>query len=156
MGIFSMGLFLCPLRSRVYVVSLHRKIVKLKMENMNNYIELILTALTSGSLGWLFTLKYTRQGAKAEATEKVQQVYDKMIEDLMKEREQMKSDRQEAMNDKKELEKRLDRAELEIQQNTRVVRSMQPFLCSVMDCKLRQSMTLANLKADADNSQNQK
>lgn len=143
---------MCPLCSRVMCVSLHRKNIK-RMEFMNTYIEILLTALASGSLGWLFTLKYTRQSAKADATEKVQQVYDKMIEDLMKDREQMKEERSEAVSERKELEKRLGNAEKEIQQNTRVVRSMQPFLCSIIDCKLRKDMNLAEINNNK-NTQN--
>ena len=44
-------------------------------------ITAIITALCTGGLTWLFTLRYTRKQAEADAMKSVQEVYQGLIED---------------------------------------------------------------------------
>ena len=48
----------------------------------NEILALIVTAVTSGSLSWLVTIKFTRKQAEADAMKSVQDVYQELIKDL--------------------------------------------------------------------------
>lgn len=50
----------------------------------------IVTALCTGSLSWLFTLRYTRKEAEAGAMEHVQRVYQTLVADLQADRSNLK------------------------------------------------------------------
>lgn len=52
----------------------------------------IVTALCSGSLTWIVTLKFTRKEAEAKAMAQIQLVYQSLIGDFQKEREEMKTE----------------------------------------------------------------
>lgn len=57
---------------------------------MMDVITIIVTAVCSGSLSWLFTLRYTRQQAKTDAMKSVQDVYQELIEDLRADRSSLR------------------------------------------------------------------
>ena len=53
----------------------------------NEWIGYMVTALASGSLSWITTVKWTRQQAKSDAMKSVQDVYQELVEDLKRDRD---------------------------------------------------------------------
>lgn len=97
----------------------------------------IVSSLCTGGLTWLFTLKYTRKQAEADAMLSVQNVYQQIIEDL-------KTDRVELKENIKTLKERDDQKERDIRdltqkvkENEREIKSMKPNLCGRKDCTQR-------------------
>lgn len=64
-------------------------------ENMEtlNIILPIITGLLGGGATWLFTIKYTRRQAEADAMEKFQAVYQGLINDLFDDRSKLREER---------------------------------------------------------------
>lgn len=86
----------------------------------------IVSSLCTGGLTWLFTLKYTRKQAEADAMLSVQNVYQQIIEDL-------KTDRAELKENIKELA-------LKVSENEREIKAMKPSLCGRKGCNQRISI----------------
>ena len=82
----------------------------------------IVSSLCTGGLTWLFTLKYTRKQAEADAMLSVQNVYQQIIEDL-------KTDRAELKENIKE-----------VSENEREIKAMKPNLCGRKGCNQRISI----------------
>lgn len=83
-------------------------------------ISALVTAFCSGGLVWIFTVKYTRKQAQADAMKSVQEVYQTTIQDMKQERTELKSEI-------KELKK-------EVAGNTQDIKEMKPFLCYRRGC----------------------
>lgn len=83
-------------------------------------ISTLVTACCSGSLVWLFTVKYTRKQAQADAMKSVQEVYQTTIQDMKQERTELKAEI-------RELKK-------EVAGNTLDIKEMKPFLCYRRGC----------------------
>lgn len=117
-----------------------------------------------GGIGYLLTLKYTRrkeaaeaESAGAQATKEVQEVYQTMLDDMKKEREeqkvyvdQLKDDRRQLRDERNELRKRQDELEesvralrIEVARNGRMVEAIRPFLCGRPNCKDRMLVTVS-------------
>ena len=104
-------------------------------------ITAVVTAFCTGGLTWLFTLRYTRKQAEADAMKSVQEVYQKLIEDLKSDRQDLKKRFDELDNKYKEVLHKCNEMEKEIRQNYRVMDTMKPFLCGVKGCLQRKSIT---------------
>lgn len=111
-------------------------------------ITAIITALCTGGLTWLFTLRYTRKQAEADAMKSVQEVYQGLIGDMKNDRKELKNAYQEqkkrfdeADNKYKEVLQKCNEMEKAIKQNARVMDTMKPFLCGVKNCPNRKSIT---------------
>lgn len=115
----------------------------------------IATLLLGGGGGAFFTWRYQRQRAKAEAmgseataTEKVQDVYQQLIEDIKTDRDEqkayiqeLKEDRHHLRLDRDDLRKRQDELEEQVRtlqkdvaRNGRMVDCMRPLLCGREGC----------------------
>ena len=97
---------------------------------------------------WLFTLRYTRKQAEADAMKSVQEVYQELIEDMKNDRKELKNAYQEQKkrfdevdNKYKEVLQKCNEMEKAIKQNARVMDTMKPFLCGVKNCPNRKSIT---------------
>ncbi|MCA6042157.1 hypothetical protein KFX61_15160 [Bacteroides thetaiotaomicron] len=104
-------------------------------------ITAIITALCTGGLTWLFTLRYTRKQAEADAMKSVQEVYQGLIEDLKNDRQELKKRFDEVDNKYKEVLQKCNEMEKAIRRNTRAMDTMKPFLCGVKNCPHRESIT---------------
>lgn len=97
---------------------------------MMDVITIIVTAVCSGSLSWLFTLRYTRQQAKSDAMKSVQDVYQELIEDL-------RADRSSLRDKISDMEKQLQSLSDEVASNAKKLHALRPFVCYVQDCPNR-------------------
>lgn len=129
-----------------------------------NSIEGILGLLFGGSgIGAIITWKFSRRKAKAEAesqeinvAQEVQETYQKMLADKNEEVSdknriinELREDRDHFRQDRNELRARIEKTESTIRElqekvdaNTHEMNLMRPFLCSVLGCKMRQSMDI--------------
>lgn len=125
----------------------------------------IVTLLVGGGGGAFFTWRYQRRRAKAEAmdseataTEKVQDVYQQLIEDVKADRDEqkryiaeLKEDRRHLREDRDELRKRQDELEeqvrglqREVARNGRQLECLRPFLCGRRNCPDRVPVTISD------------
>lgn len=94
----------------------------------------IITGLCTGSLAWLFTVKFTRKEAEASAMGKVQEVYQALINDLQHDRDNLKT----RLTD---MEQRVNVLEVTVRNNERILSKTSPFLCRLAaTCKVREKM----------------
>lgn len=102
-------------------------------EAMNEIWTILITAITSGGLGWIFTARWTRKQAEADAMKSVQEVYQEMIDDLRKDRQSLKMKVE-------ELERQVAGLESEVKRNAAALNALKPFLCYVEDCPNRKKV----------------
>lgn len=102
-------------------------------ETMNEIWTILITAITSGGLGWIFTARWTRKQAEADAMKSVQEVYQEMIDDLRKDRQSLKMKVE-------ELERQVAGLESEVKRNAAALNALKPFLCYVEDCPNRKKV----------------
>lgn len=88
-------------------------------------ISSLISAIGSGGFVWLFTIKYTRKQAEADAMKSVQDVYQTLVADLKTEREELK----ESICELKET----------VAKNTNDIQRMRPNLCGKRQCRDRQT-----------------
>lgn len=98
----------------------------------------IITALCSGSLSWLFTLKYQRKEAEASVTAKVQEVYNNMINDLQSDRERLKSQIGSIQDDRDRLKMTVEEIQCQVlslkkqvEKNERLIKQLRPSACAL-------------------------
>lgn len=91
---------------------------------MNDTIISTLTsALCSGGLTWIFTIRYARKQAEADSMKSVQEIYQGLVEDLKKEREDLKTE--------------IEKLKVTVENNTRDINAMRPKLCGKANCVSR-------------------
>lgn len=90
-------------------------------------ITTIISSVCTGGLTWLFTLKYTRKQAEADAMKSLQEVYKGIIEDL-------KTDREENRKEIEQLTARVKGLEQNQQNALSIINEMQPFWCGTEGC----------------------
>lgn len=121
-----------------------------------------------GGGGAFFMWKYQRKKAKAEAetaevdaAKELQDMYQQMladakadredrkvqIEELRKERDHYKSDRNELRDRLDEMDKKMRDLQFEVARNGRQIELMRPFICTDLSCKLRQRGTISDIEA---------
>ena len=114
--------------------------------------------LGGGGLGIFFTWQYTRRKEKAEAeqaevnvTKEMQDMYQQLIDDVKKDRDEqkayiveLKDDRRSLREERDELRERIDKMDEDLRglkrdvaRYGRQVEMMRPFLCTKLDCKAR-------------------
>lgn len=86
-------------------------------------ISTFMSALCSGGLTWLFTIRYARKQAEADSMKSVQEIYQKLVEDLKTEREELKAE--------------IDKLKVTVENNTRDINAMRPKLCGKVSCSIR-------------------
>ena len=99
-------------------------------EFFTTYLEPIILFISGGGLATLFTVKYTRKTAQADAMKAVQDVYQETITDLRKDKELMKEE-------STEFRKKIELMQKEIEQNTRDITRLSSLKCTVTTCTLR-------------------
>lgn len=104
-----------------------------------------------GALGGLLTWRFTRRKAKAEAIEaeaeaeqkkaeaeqERQNYYQQLIEDIAKDRDYYKSERDELRGRLDSMEGQVRDLQRDVARNGRVVESLRPFICTDLSCKKR-------------------
>lgn len=140
--------------------------------DFDSIVPVLITALFSGGLSSILTIKYTRirvrgeaRQAENEATKAVQDVYQELVDDVKKDREEQKQyiaelkedrnhlrqDRDELRVENQKLRKVMVELQTEIQdikniqaRQGRKIESLSPFIC-IKDCKNRMSSTISEL-----------
>ena len=100
------------------------------MEFITTYLEPILLFISGGGLAAVFTVKYTRKTAQADAMKAVQDVYQETIQDLRSDKEIMKTEN-------KEMRDQISILEKTVKQNCKDIRELKSYKCVVLDCKNR-------------------
>lgn len=90
---------------------------------ITTYLNDIILFITGGGFAGIFTLKYTRKTAQADAMKAVQDVYQETIQDLRADKEEMK--------------KEIAELRKEVYRNTEDIKTLKSYKCVTMDCKLR-------------------
>lgn len=125
-------------------------ICNVMIEDNNIWVILItnvVTLLSGGGLGWVFTIKSLKRQQEADAMKSAQEVYRGVIEDLNQERNRLQGtiERMEAEN--QERSAKLAAMERQVTVIRRQLSGMKPLLCGVKDCDKRRSI---NLKSDEE------
>lgn len=115
------------------------------IEESNIWVILItnvVTLLSGGGLGWVFTIKSLKRQQEADAMKSAQEVYRGVIEDLNQERGRLQGtiERMEAEN--QERSAKLAGVERELTVIRRQLSWMKPLLCGVKDCEKRKPINL--------------
>lgn len=97
---------------------------------ISTYLEPILAFISGGGLVSIFTLKYSKKQAEANAMRAVQEVYQNTIKDLQADKEIMKQDNRELRAQISELQK-------SVHQNSKDISLLKEFKCIVTDCPKR-------------------
>ena len=102
----------------------------------------VVTLLSGGGLGWVFTIKSLKRQQEADAMKSAQEVYRGVIEDLNQERGRLQGtiERMEAEN--QERSAKLAGVERQLVVIKRQLSWMKPLLCGVKDCEKRKPINL--------------
>ena len=110
----------------------------------------ILSLLFGGSVISIVTWRYARRKAEAEAKQAEaeakkgdQDYYQQMIDDVAKDRDYNKKERDEYRDTIKSYDVRIEDLERRVARNGRMVESLRPFICTNLDCKLRHRATIS-------------
>lgn len=107
----------------------------------------VVTLLSGGGLGWVFTIKSLKRQQEADAMKSAQEVYRGVIEDLNTERNRLQGTIERMEADNKERSAKLAGVERELTVIRRQLSWMKPLLCGVKDCDRRKPI---NLKDDEE------
>lgn len=115
------------------------------MEEGNIWVMIVsnvVTLLSGGGLGWVFTIKSLKRQQEADAMKSAQEVYRGVIEDLNQERGRLQGtiERMEAEN--RERSAKLAGVERQLTVIKRQLSWMKPLLCGVKDCERRKPINL--------------
>jgi hypothetical protein len=110
----------------------------------------IATLLLGSSGGAFFTWKWIRRKSQAEASQAEnealkgkQDYYQQMMDDIAKDRDYYKKERDCMRDTIKSYDTRIDDLERRVARNGRMVESLRPFICTNLDCKLRHRATIS-------------
>lgn len=123
---------------------------------LENIIIALISAITSGGLASIFTLRATRRKADADAMQSIQDVYQQTLQDqqsyidkLRDTRDHLVADREEMRRENNELRQRLNdmdekvrQLEHDVARNVRMLHALRPFLCGRIDCPNRTDVDL--------------
>lgn len=101
----------------------------------------LLGVLIGGSGGAFFMWKWQSRKAKAEAEKEEQGYYQTMMEDIAKDRDYYKQERDEYRRTIKDYDARIDQLERAVARNGRMVEAMRPFMCGDLKCPHRIRVT---------------
>jgi predicted nucleotidyltransferase len=106
-----------------------------------NYTQIILAIIgvlaSASGITAIFTIPYIRRKASAEATSKIQDVYQETIEDLRKDKEILKAEKAELQKDKSELKREIEELRQIVWQNTKDIAQLKDLACLKEKCKTR-------------------
>ena len=126
---------------------------------LDTWIAIIGLFLGGGGIGTFFTWKYTKRKEKAEAesaettaAKELQDIYQQLIDDVKKDRDEqktyigeLKEDRRHLREERDELRNRQEKTEEEVRELKKIqarqgmkIEAMRPFLCYDTKCKKRQ------------------
>lgn len=109
------------------------------METLN-IITPIVTLVLGGGVAWLFTIKYTRRQAEADAMQHFQTVYQGLIKDLQEDRANLRLEIQDMKNQLTSDSERIKKLEEGQQKNVNVIKQLARLACvkapSCADCVL--------------------
>lgn len=115
-------------------------------ESISEWMGYFATAIASGSISWITTVKWTRQQAKSDAMKSVQDVYQELMEDLKHDRDAQRQENERLTEKLKEYGKRFDELESKCEQNERRyieqekrIHALRPLVCSVVSCPNRKN-----------------
>ncbi len=94
------------------------------------YAEPILLFISGGGLSAIFTVKYTRKTAQADAMKAIQDVYQETIQDLRSDKEIIKKENMEMRDQISNLDKI-------VKQNCIDIHELKSYKCIVLNCKNR-------------------
>ena len=83
------------------------------------------TLMAGGGLGGLLTARYKRKQEKNEAEKGMQEIYQKMIDDLMEDRNFYKAQTEQMREQIVELNRKVERLESEVRENRKTMREWQ-------------------------------
>lgn len=83
------------------------------------------TLMAGGGLGGLLTARYKRKQEKNEAEKGMQEIYQKMIDDLMEDRNFYKAQTEQLREQIIELNRKVERLESEVRENRKTMREWQ-------------------------------
>ena len=121
----------------------------------------ILSLLFGGSVISIVTWRYARRKAEAEAKQAEaeakkgdQDYYQQMMDDIAKDRDYYKKERDCMRDTIKSYDTRIDDLERKVARNGRMVESLRPFICTDLSCKLRHRAVIsANGEIDTTEQQ---
>lgn len=140
-------------------------------------ISVISLLLGGGGLGFFFSWRYNRRKEKAEAEQaettaakEMQDMYQQLIDDVKKDRDEqkayiveLKDDRQHLRQERDDLRKRLEQVEemvhnlqIAVARNGRMVEAMRPLLCGRRGCKDRVAVTFEGEEMQAKQRRSRK
>ena len=102
----------------------------------------VVTLLSGGGLGWVFTIKSLKRQQEADAMKSAQEVYRGVIEDLNTERNRLQGTIERMEADNKERSAKLAGVERELTVIRRQLSWIKPLLCGVKDCEKRKPINL--------------
>jgi hypothetical protein len=100
------------------------------MNLLSSYLEPILLFISGGGFATVFTIKYTRKSAQANAMKAVQEVYQETIQDLRDDKEVIKRENNEMRSQILDLKQT-------VKQNCIDIDELKSYKCVVMDCRNR-------------------
>lgn len=103
---------------------------------MNDLLILIASNLCTGSLSWLFTLKYSKQQAEATAMEQVQKIYQTLVSDIKEDRDALRADRELLKQQVQDMEKRIAELEATVTKNEQIIASLTKELSNARNKKI--------------------
>lgn len=121
----------------------------------------ILSLLFGGSVISIVTWRYARRKAEAEAKQAEaeakkgdQDYYQQMMDDIAKDRDYYKKERDCMRDTIKSYDTRIDDLERKVARNGRMVESLRPFICTDLSCRLRHRAVIsANGEIDTTEQQ---
>lgn len=119
------------------------------MEETNIWVVIItnlVTLLSGGGLGWLFTIKSMRKQHEADAMKSAQEVYRGVIEDLNADRQRWQDVAEKLQAELEVAHRELNNIKRQIQSLQRQLAATRFLLCGDMNCLNRQKYTLKNEK----------
>lgn len=99
-------------------------------EFLGTYLEPILLFISGGGLASLFTVKYIRKTAQANAMKAVQEVYQETIQDLRSDKEIMKKENT-------EMREQISDLKMTVKQNCIDINELKIHKCVVVNCRNR-------------------
>ena len=111
-----------------------------------------LSLIFGGSIISIVTWRFARQKAAAEAKEaeamkEKQDYYQQMADDLARDRDYYKGERDEYRKTIKAYDERMDVLERNQARQGRMIEAMRPFLCADLSCKLRKRVVASDIVA---------
>ena len=98
------------------------------MELLTQIILPALTLICGG--GWWYTAKQTRQQAQADAMQHFQTVYQKLIEDIKKDRDDIRTSRDMLQDEIRKMKSQLTMLESNVERNNKVIVRLAGLACA--------------------------